>query len=78
MANGRPGDNPITDIVRYKRDIFGKGIDDLIREIYDHPEHKKYAKEISALVYENEPPCNNNPDFEGIITRLNEIKKELQ
>lgn len=33
MPNGKPGDNPITDIVHWGREVYGEEIDDLVREI---------------------------------------------
>jgi hypothetical protein len=34
MPNGRPGDNPYTDLVSYHRELFGREIDDKIRKIH--------------------------------------------
>ena len=33
MANGKPGDHPLTDILIYGREIYGKEADALIRKI---------------------------------------------
>lgn len=33
MANGKPGDHPLTDILYYKLPTFSPAIDNLIREI---------------------------------------------
>ena len=33
MANGKPGDNPITDVVLWNFEVFGPETDALIREI---------------------------------------------
>ena len=33
MANGRPGDNPISDVVVHQMEVFGTEIDTLMREI---------------------------------------------
>jgi hypothetical protein len=33
MPNGKPGDNPVTDVVVWKRDVFGPETDGLIRQI---------------------------------------------
>jgi len=33
MANGTPGDHPLTDILQHRLDVYGKEIDDLIRKI---------------------------------------------
>jgi hypothetical protein len=35
MANGKPGDNAITDIIRYKLPVYSPTIDSLITEIVD-------------------------------------------
>lgn len=77
MPNGKPGDHPITDILVHKENILGKGIDELIREIYAHPGFKKFDEEITVLIVNNEPPWNKKPDYDRILTRLLEIKKEL-
>jgi hypothetical protein len=34
MPNGKPGDNPLTDIVVYKANVFGATIDDKVRRIH--------------------------------------------
>jgi hypothetical protein len=33
MANGKPGDHPLTDILVHKLDVYGGGADELIRKI---------------------------------------------
>jgi hypothetical protein len=33
MPNGKPGDHPLTDIVAYRRTIFGSEIDDKVRRV---------------------------------------------
>ena len=33
MPNGKPHDNPVTDVVVWKRDVYGAEVDALIREI---------------------------------------------
>ena len=33
MPNGKPRDNPVTDVVVWKRDVYGAAVDALIREI---------------------------------------------
>ena len=33
MPNGKPRDNPVTDVVVWKRDVYGAEVDALIREI---------------------------------------------
>jgi hypothetical protein len=35
MANGKPGDHPLTDILVYGRRVYGREADDLIRKIRD-------------------------------------------
>lgn len=45
---GRPGDNPISDIVIHKIETYGQEIDDLIREVY--PFNKR---QVSALIEQN-------------------------
>jgi hypothetical protein len=34
MPNGKLGDNPVTDIVVHKQEVFGRRIDDLIRRLH--------------------------------------------
>ena len=33
MANGRPGDHPLTDVLTHGREVFGPEVDGLIREV---------------------------------------------
>lgn len=35
MANGKPGDQPLTDILVHKLEVYGREADDLIRQIAD-------------------------------------------
>ena len=36
MANGKPGDHPVNDIVDYRLPVFSERIDELIRQIADY------------------------------------------
>jgi uroporphyrinogen-III synthase len=33
MANGKPGDHPLTDILAYGIEVYGPEVDDLVREV---------------------------------------------
>jgi hypothetical protein len=33
VANGKPGDHPITDILVWNRDVYGTELDSLVREV---------------------------------------------
>ena len=35
MPNGKPGDHPLTDILGYKTEVYGREADELIRKIGD-------------------------------------------
>jgi hypothetical protein len=49
MVNGKEGDHPITDVVRYGKAVFGDPIDDLIRQLDDFGEWKSYITANWAL-----------------------------
>ncbi|WP_439496391.1 hypothetical protein [Bosea sp. (in: a-proteobacteria)] len=34
MANGRPGDHPYTDITTHGENLFGMGIDEMVRQLH--------------------------------------------
>jgi hypothetical protein len=35
VPNGKPGDNPITDVAVWGHAVYGEDIDSLVREIYE-------------------------------------------
>jgi hypothetical protein len=35
MANGKPGDHPLTDVLGHRLEVYGRETDDLIRKIAD-------------------------------------------
>ena len=46
---GRPGDNPINDIIKHRLSIFGEPFDELIRQIGNHQYYGMVKKELEAL-----------------------------
>ncbi len=75
MANGRPGDHPLTDILNHKIDIYGNEADSLIREIAKlcNPRelNEWWTKEIGWS--EDHENAKNKS-----IIRLNELQKRAK
>jgi hypothetical protein len=71
VPNGKPGDNPVTDVVVWKREIYGADVDALIREIDGFTDD--YA------VYDPfEPVVELLFDAEANPSRVPELHRELQ
>lgn len=67
MPNGRPGDNPYTDIVLHGYDVYGEGIDDKVRQIHENA-GAEALEHISFWEYGWNPP----PD------EMQELKEEVE
>ena len=50
MANGRPGDHPLTDIVKHRLSMFGSEIDDKVRKL-DGAISDELRDVLATLVY---------------------------
>jgi hypothetical protein len=53
MPTGKPGGDPLTDILLHKREVFGADVDDLIREISElssrHEMHEWWTAEMAGV-----------------------------
>lgn len=73
---GRPGDNPINDIITHGLSNFGEPIDGLIRQIGEHPYKGVVRKDLDQLLTEHF--CNlPNADLEKLKTGLEGLLKTL-
>jgi hypothetical protein len=65
MPNGKPGDNPLTDVVLHDLPVFSRKIDGLIRNIariegtaklyhrfdwFSLPEHEEFEKQLREIL----------------------------
>lgn len=50
MANGRPGDHPLTDIVNHRLPMFGSEIDDKVRKL-DGIASNELRDVLATIVY---------------------------
>jgi hypothetical protein len=74
MAAGGPGDHPMTDVVKYNLDVFGKTCDSLIREI------AKLVSffELSEMFDWFEIHPDSQPEIEKFELQLKEKLQELK
>jgi hypothetical protein len=81
MPNGAPGDNPISDITVHGKEIYGREIDDLIREIRDiggpvaPPQEDVFAqdgRELYDLAFRAEGDESVRPEFRARLLVLRE------
>ena len=76
MPNGRPGDNPYTDIVVHKRTFYGTPIDELLRKLDATKGFGPYRDEVFRLVWDG--AVESDPTtVDDIERRLREIEAEL-
>jgi len=70
MANGKPGDHPLTDILVHKRKVYGREADDLVRKIAELCSHREsdewWSREIGW-----------SPDSDSVIGKSQRRLDEL-
>lgn len=71
MANGRPGDHPLSDILNHKIDIYENEADNLIREIAKLCSPRKLDEWWTIEIGWSKDPENAKNKS---IKRLNELK----
>jgi hypothetical protein len=73
MPNGKPGDSPITDVVVWKREVFGPDTDALIREIdgftTDYGVYDPF-EEVEDLLWEAEADRRKTTQLHQALARL--------
>jgi hypothetical protein len=74
MANGKPGDHPLTDIVVWNAKIFGNEIDDKIRRIYASSS-SEFRTHLAALLYVW--PQSNEKNITSPYIKLSELSYVL-
>ena len=79
MPNGRPGDNPISDITIHGKEIYGPEIDDLVREIREiggpvaPPQEDVFAqdgRELYDLAFRAAGNASLRPEFREMLLVL--------
>jgi len=73
MPNGKPGDNPYTDIVSHGANIFGGGIDELVRELACEAGPSS-IEAIAELLWEFDPTGGAKPNLDELRKRLESFR----
>ena len=55
MVNGKPGDDPLTDILRYGIEVYGPEVDDLVRQVAALTDDRG-GRELSRLLLAHPGP----------------------
>ena len=77
MPNGKPGDHPITDILNWHQEVFGREADDLIREIVrlgGLDAHERPPLNLLAL----DPRYSPDVDIPALETKLRTLRDSLR
>ncbi len=80
MPNGKPGDSPITDVVVWKREVFGPETDALIREVdaftTDYGVYDPF-EEVEDLLWEAEADRRKTAELhEGLVRLVDRLRRE--
>lgn len=59
MANGKPGDHPLTDILSYGASDYGESVDSLIKDIAAQPAFGDVREEVSTVLWDYWPKWLN-------------------
>lgn len=73
MPNGKPGDNPFTDIINHGTNVFGGGVDELVREIVDCSPRTSWQT-IADLLWEFDTFGETKPDLTALRVRLEALR----
>jgi hypothetical protein len=67
MPNGREGDHPLTDILRYGTSKYPYDITALVKEIAAIEGFDSIRQEVAAILFEDWPAWENvKPDFDKV------------
>jgi hypothetical protein len=87
VANGKPGDHPVTDIVTWNRQVYGPELDGLVREVFrllgknpprdekGRPRDPLNQNPILELLFAAETEPARRPDLERELLAL---RRELR
>jgi hypothetical protein len=77
VANGKPGDHPLTDILHWNHEVFGRDADDLIREIVRLGGSEALERPPLDLVT-LDPRYNRDVDLPALEGKLRELRDTLR
>jgi hypothetical protein len=78
VPNGKPGDNPVTDVVVWNREVYGADVDALIREIGSFTtDYGAYdpLESVTQLLFDAEADPSCVPELHQ---RLEALRDELR
>jgi hypothetical protein len=80
MANGKPGDHPLTDILVHELEVFGPAPDALIREICELGGEAELESRFNLLSIDPRFPRagRSPPDMASFESRLRWLRDELR
>jgi hypothetical protein len=78
MANGKPGDHPLSDILDYGASAFGPDIDRQVHELAALPGFATVRDRVARLLWDHWPAWQHvTPDLEAVRTELEANRCEL-
>ena len=81
MANGKPGDHPLTDILHYGSSEYGEPVDGLVKELARHPGFAAVRSEVADLLLDCSPIGKHGDRaafMAKALERLQAIKAQLE
>jgi hypothetical protein len=77
MANGKPGDHPLTDILNWDREVYGSEPDDLIRQIV-RLGGEKYLESGATNLLMVEPTLASRESIVALTENLRQLRDRLR
>jgi hypothetical protein len=77
VANGKPGDDPVTDVVVHHADVFGSEADDLIRDIV-YLGGEGYLRRPPLHLMNLDPRLHGAVNLEDVVRQLRGLRDRLR
>ena len=79
MANGRPGDHPLTDILSYGSSNYPEDINEIVKQLAQMRGFPGVRDRVANILWEDWPAWQNVvPDLVKVRDSLLAIQRELQ
>ena len=80
MPNGRPGDNPLTDLLVHDSVVFGEPIDGFVRNMSKHRFWSEVQVKVGDLLWESSADRAGAPDVEreALMRQLHLIDESMK
>lgn len=79
MANGRPGDHPLTDLLNYGMSSYPEDINALVKKLAGMRGFELVRERVANILWEDWRAWKDvKPDFAKVRASLLEVQRELQ